>query len=214
MHFLKSYLVWFVVFSVTILSSVTTSANANDGLSSPFFDGTGDGKWAATIFAGQLTENELSEIIIPRGITFTDTSFVGGALSREIYRWNGFSVEAEAGVGVQFGGGSGQNAGHFWGALYGRYNDFPWNDYVKTSVAISVGLNYMTAETDFENSETSDGNTEKLLHYLSPEVTFALPENENQEFVVRLHHRSSADGFFGCQGCGSNIVLFGFRHRF
>ena len=201
-----------VVFTVFGISIVP--AQSDDGLSSPFFDGTGDGKWAATLFVGQLTENELSEIIIPRGTTFTKTSFAGGALSREIYRWHGFSVEAEAGAGFQFGGGSGQTAGHVWGALYGRYNDFPWNDYVKTSVAISVGLNYMTDETDFENQETAVGDTEKLLHYLSPEVTFAMPDNENQEFVVRLHHRSSADGFFGCDGCGSNIIAFGFRQRF
>ncbi len=214
MNFLKSIAYRILVSAILVFSVFSTPSYADDGLSSPFFDGTGDGKWAATLFVGQLTENELSEIIIPRGTTFTKTSFIGGALSREIYRWHGFSVEAEAGLGYQFGGGSGQDAGHVWGALYGRYNDFPWNDYVKTSVAISVGLNYMTDETDFENAETNDGDAEKLLHYLSPEITFAMPENENQEFVLRLHHRSSASGFFGCEGCGSNIIAFGFRQRF
>lgn len=192
-------------------------ALANDDLTSPFFAGSGDGKWAVMVFGGQLTENELAGILIPRrGGRFTDTSFVGATLSREVFRWEGFSIELEAGAGYQFGDfrGVDNDGGQVWGAAYARYDDFPWNHLVKTSVAASVGLNYAFEKTAFENYETKNGNTVKLLHYFSPEITFAHPDSPENEIVVRLHHRSSASGFFGCDGCGSNFVTLGYRRRF
>ena len=38
------------------------------------------------------------------------------------------------------------SAAHVWGATYFRYDDFPWNHLVHTSMAISVGLNYISDE--------------------------------------------------------------------
>lgn len=202
-----------------IMFAVAVPASGSDDLSSPFFSGEGDGKWAAMIFGGQLTENELADIIVPdpdRGARFTDTSFIGAALSREIYRWHGFSVELEGGAGYQFGDfrGVDNSSGQVWGAAYFRYDYFPWNHLIHTSVAGSVGLNYAFRETAFENYETKVGTTEKILHYFSPEIAFSLPDRREHELVIRLHHRSSANGAFGCDGCGSNFVTLGYRHRF
>jgi len=210
----KSLPAYTFVITLFFFSLISEKAIASDELSSPFFNGTGDGKWATTLFVGQLTENELAEIVFPQDVTFTSTTFVGAALSRELYRWKGFSIEAEGGLGYQFGGGSDESAGHVWGALYGRYDAFPWNHVVHTSVAGSIGLSYITQQTAFENSETNDGDTKQLLHYFSPEITFALPDHRDKELVLRLHHRSGANGAFGCDGCGSNIISFGFRKRF
>jgi hypothetical protein len=36
-----------------------------------------------------------------------------------------------------------------------------------------------------------------LLHYFSPELTFADPDNKDFEIVTRLHHRSGIFGLFG-----------------
>ncbi len=219
-----SRLVITAVFAVSALAGSIASSSANDGLSSPFFGNHSAGKrgpWAVMIFGGRLTENELADIIIPKsdkGSRWTDTYFIGGALSKEVFRWEGFSVELEGGLGYQFGDFQNvdNSAAHVWGATYFRYDDFPWNHFVHTSMAISVGLNYISDETALENDQTKggDGRTEKLLHYLSPEITFAHPDSLEHEVVVRLHHRSSADGVFGCKGCGSNIVTLGYRYRF
>ena len=169
-------------------------------------------KWAATVFLGVLSKGELADIIVPdldKG--FEDTGFVGVALSREVARRGGFSIELEAGAGGQFG----DNAtGQVWAASYLRYDDFPWNGTIHTSIATSVGLNYAFCNTDFEIAETTEGRTRRLLHYFSPEITFALPEARENELVFRVHHRSSFAGAFGCDGCGSNVITVGFRKRF
>ncbi|WP_050786153.1 hypothetical protein [Ahrensia sp. R2A130] len=188
-------------------------------LSSPYFDNKPDrGLWSVMIFGGQLTENELSDIVVPtEGANFTDTSFIGAALNKEVWRWKGFSVEAEGGIGYQFGDFRGQDNSSFqaWGALYGRYDAFPWNHIIHTSIAGSIGLNYTSEKTAFENFETPGaGQTKNILHYFSPEIAFSLPSDLNKEVVFRLHHRSGASGAFGCDGCGSNFVTVGYRHRF
>ena len=173
---------------------------------------TGDGKWAATVFLGVLSRGELADIIVPdfdKG--FEDTGFIGGALSREVARWRGLSIELEGGAGAQFG----DNAtGQVWAASYLRYDRFPWDRYIHTSIATSIGVNYAFNRTDFEIAETTQGRSQKLLHYFSPEITFALPEARENELVFRVHHRSSFAGAFGCDGCGSNVVTVGFRKRF
>ena len=207
-----------------LISGVATAADAplkqpQGELSSPYFDGKPDrGLWSVMIFGGQLTENELADIIIPtEGSNFTDTSFIGAALSKEVWRWKGFSIEAEGGIGYQFGDFRGQDNSAFqaWGALYGRYDAFPWNHIIHTSIAGSIGLNYISDKTVFENNEVpGNGRTKNILHYFSPEIAFALPDNLNRELVFRLHHRSGASGAFGCDGCGSNFVTVGYRHRF
>jgi len=213
-----------LVFTLTFaaLTMAGTPVNANDGLTSPFFGNHSGGKrgpWAVMIFGGQLTENELADIIIPksdRGSRFTDTSFIGATLSKEVYRWEGLSVELEGGLGYQFGDFNGldNDAAQVWGAAYFRYDDFPWNHFIHTSMAVSVGLNLISEKTAFENDETKDGDTVKILHYFSPEITFSLPDKLEHEVVVRLHHRSGANGVFGCGGCGSNFVTLGYRYRF
>ena len=116
-NILKSVLSWTVVLGFVLgaalpisLSVVSGTANADDGLTSPWFGNHGGGRkspWSLMIFGGQLSENELADIIIPDssvGARWTDTSFIGAALSKEVYRWNGFSVELEGGLGYQFGG--------------------------------------------------------------------------------------------------------------
>jgi hypothetical protein len=57
-------------------------------------------------------------------------------------------------------------------------------------------------------------NGSKLLHYFSPEFTFADPNHRDWEFVVRYHHRSGVMGLFNSVWGGSNIVTGGVRHRF
>ena len=175
--------------------------------------------WAVMMFAGPLVEQELSGIVFPaNGIDVTDTRFGGVSVSKRVYEFDhplltGFSLEAEVGAGYQSGG-SNNDAAQVWGAVYMRYDAFPWNNFIKTTFAGSVGLNYITKKTEFENNETRNGNTKKLLHYFSPEITFAAPSRPDDEFVMRLHHRSGASGLFGCEGCGSNFITFGYRKRF
>ena len=99
--------------------------------------------------------------------------------------------------------------------IYLRFDGFPWNNRIRTTVGISTGLDYLS---NLPAAETSpDGEPEEhtshVLHYLSPEITFALPKHPNQELVIRLHHRSGLFGAINGVSGGSNMVTVGFRHR-
>ena len=54
----------------------------------------------------------------------------------------------------------------------------------------------------------------RLIGYLSPEIFFALVDHSEWEIVLRLHHRSGANGTFGGMGEGYNASVAGVRYRF
>ena len=122
--------------------------------------------------------------------------------------------EVEGGAGYQFAEGSENDSGQVWVGFYARYDNFPWNDVIKTTIAVNTGLNYSFKKTAFEESFSSSQGTKNLLHYLAPEVTFAVPEYDDFEAVFRLHHRSAVNGLFGCTNCRNNMVTFGIRGKF
>ena len=106
-------------------------------------------------------------------------------------------------------------AGEGWAGIYLRFDGFPWNNRIRTTVGISTGLDYLSNLPDAETSPDGEPeeHTSHVLHYLSPEITFALPKHPNQELVIRLHHRSGLFGAIGGVSGGSNVVTVGFRHR-
>ncbi len=90
------------------------------------------------------------------------------------------------------------HATEVWGALYFRWHAFPWNDVVRTTAVISTGLNYASRIEERERRRDAWGHGgAHLLHYLAPELTFALPERQDWELVFRYHHRSGGGAIFG-----------------
>jgi hypothetical protein len=168
-------------------------------------------KWAITGFAGaSAADSDLHELFVQPWLADGEYGFAAIAVSREVARFYGaFSIELEVGAGGRFG--SGYDAAEAWVAGYLRYDDFPWNDVIRTTVAISTGLNVVS---DLPPDEAGDADGEsKILHYFSPEITFALPDHTNNELVLRWHHRSGVFGLFDGVHGGSNIVALGLRHR-
>jgi hypothetical protein len=171
-----------------------------------------DPKWAVTFMAGASAGDDKLVWLLtsPWTADIRDDYFVGGALSRRLVRfWNYFSIEAEVGVGARFGMTNGPET---WGAIYFRYDHFPWNNKLYTTVAVSTGLDYLSK---LPPSETYPGDpTSHLLHYFSPEITFALPEFKQHELLIRYHHRSGVFGTFNGVWGGSNVIALGYRYRF
>lgn len=203
--------------SAAFACAFASASFAQEG-NSEFLGARSEKAWSVMLFGGPMVEQELADIVIPtEGIDSTGTTFIGLALNKRVYEFegwmSGFTIELEAGAGYQFGD-SPDESGQIWGAAYARYDEFPWNHIVRTTIAGSIGLNYSTSRTAFENNETKNGDTQKILHYFSPEITFSAPSNPDDELVLRLHHRSGANGAFGCEGCGSNYITFGYRKRF
>lgn len=153
-----------------------------------------------------------------------DSGIVGFALSRKVaaLSYNDTELlgfEAEAGAAQRFGD---QTEAEFWAALYVRWHWFPWNDKVKTSFAISTGLNYATGISDYELRVSGNGEGSNLFHYFAPELTFALPERPDSELVLRMHHRSGIKDDQGLPGfalfnyadTGATYATVGIRQKF
>lgn len=151
------------------------------------------GRCAAALLIGPQLATDMEKVFGLKSFTppwqyrFDDSVLVGGALSYRLLGNAGIaSIEGEVGIGQRFGS-LHQTEG--WVALYARWSAFPWNAYLRTSVAISTGLNYATSATQHEIDMTPDRSSTRVLHYLSPEITFALPQTPETEYLVRLHHR-------------------------
>ncbi len=166
--------------------------------------------WNVMVFGGRLSSEPMDQVLLFSD-EYEDTGFIGAAAGYEFYRNSLFSFEAEAGAGAMFGDSNGPQV---WGALYARWHNFPWNETIRTSVAVSTGLNYTIKRMDYEARSAAPDPNRKLLHYFSPEVTFALPSHPDTELVFRMHHRSSVYGLFDCRRCGSDTPTLGIRHRF
>ena len=174
-----------------------------------------DREWGVLVFGGEMSNHNFEDTLSPfNSRDRADINFAGAAVNRRIREGRFIDVEVEAGGGYQFSDSSDNDSAQIWAALYFRYSRFPWNRFIYTTVAISTGLNYSFNKTRFEEEEDRKNGTSKLLHYLSPEITFAHPDHKQWEGVLRLHHRSGVYGLFGCNHCGSNMVTAGVRRKF
>ncbi len=175
-------------------------------------------RWSVMAFGGVDTGNAtlLTLLGTPWEVDGDDVGarFVGVAASRRLVRlFDHWTVEAELGAGRRFGMRYGHAAAEGWGAVFLRFDGFPWNHLIRTTVAVSTGLHYASRLPDSEAGATDRGAA-RWLHYLSPEITFALPDRDTHELVLRVHHRSSGYGLMWDVSTGSNVVTVGYRHRF
>ena len=157
---------------------------------------------AATLFVGIQANTSMTKMFGARGeftppweYEFDRGVFVGGALSRQLWDFNDIvAIEAEVGVGQRF---VTFHESEVWGAVYLRWKYFPWNHYLRTTVAVSTGVSYASGIPDYEIAQSGNGRGSRVLHYFSPEITFALPSNPDTELVIRNHHRSGGADWWG-----------------
>lgn len=97
-----------------------------------------------------------------------------------------------------------------------RWNKFPWNRYLMTSLGIGEGLSYATRIPVEEASDAAQAGdpTKHLINFLTLEFTAALPLYPQWQLVSRIHHRSGAFGTYGAGNSGSNALTLGIRYSF
>jgi hypothetical protein len=120
-------------------------------------------------------------------------------------------VEPEIGAAYRFGR---QSEGEVWAAVFGRYRGFPWDRALVTTVAVSTGLNYAFSVTEVERDRARPADGDRLLHFFSPEITFALPRRPEVELMFRFHHRSGVFGLLSETRGGAHYGTVGLRYRF
>ncbi|SVE02370.1 uncharacterized protein METZ01_LOCUS455224, partial [marine metagenome] len=80
-----------------------------------------------------------------------------------------------------------------------RWNHFPWDSTIETSVAAGVGFSYANELPEFEIE--LHGRTKNILFYSMVEMDFSMPNHPDWVVVTRIHHRSSMSRVFN-----NNIV--------
>lgn len=165
------------------------------------FDEPCAGECAVTLSAGKFVESNMSEIfmygdpVYPWEYEFASDYIITLAGSRRVATlFDVIDLEAEIGVGQRFGL---ESTLEVWVAGYARWTAFPWNDHVRTSIAINTGLNWASDVTALERRRGDTTNGNNLLHYLAPEFTLADPDWKRSEVVVRFHHRSGGRIMWG-----------------
>lgn len=199
---------------VMILLGAALSATATYAQSTTIPKGVNDDKkWALSLMAGYASIDS-DMYMAPKAWwskSFREEAVVIGAASYNVVRFlRHFTLEAEIGIGHRFGVG----ANDAWAAAYVRYDNFPWNHVIRTTVAASLGLHYVSRLPLSENKADPTEARGHLLHYFSPEITFALPDKPEHELVMRLHHRSGVFGLMHGVHGGADAFVMGYRYRF
>jgi hypothetical protein len=197
-----------------------------DGLLKWHFDpatGSCGGNCAIAIYGGQYVTTPMKSVFgVDDAKPFWDWKWdqhyiLAGAFSRRILSIGGLDIEPEIGFAQRFGG---MHEVEGWAAIYFRWTLFPWSDVIRTTAAVATGLNVASDVNKIEEARGRVPGGSRLLHYLSPEMTFALPDRPNLELLFRFHHRSGggdiwgdSELFKGVNG-GAQFQTVGFRYRF
>jgi hypothetical protein len=179
----------------------------------------------AAIYGGPFIESNMSSILGLDGYTppwKVDPGaggIIAGTLGRRVATlWGVIDVEPEIGIAKRLGN---MDQVEIWAAIFFRWTKFPWNDVIYTTVAASTGLNYAIGVSEIERERANNGlKGSKLLHFFSPEITFAMPEHKDLEVLFRFHHRSGGKEIFcgsevfNCASGGAHYATVGVRYRF
>jgi hypothetical protein len=113
---------------------------------------------------------------------FGNADLIGGAISRRLLTlWDSLDVESEFGFVKRFGD---MHTDEAWLVLNFRWTRFPWNQYLRTSIAITSGPSFAV------DLPRNAHHNAAILNYFSPQITFALPQDPQYELMVQMHHRS------------------------
>jgi hypothetical protein len=160
-----------------------------------------ESKWFTTIYYGFYNTATYGKTLEFTG-EVNSNRYVGLALGRELIKWKYASLEAEGLFAEHFGGMG--NYEEYVVALGLRYHYFPWDEYVKTTVAVKDGPSYTTKQIGDENSY--------LLNFMGLELTLAFPRYDRLGLVLGINHRSGGNGTIG-KG-DTNFYVLGVRFKF
>ncbi len=167
---------------------------------------------SVTAYVGKYTDNRLGDILLSQPVDFIDSYLVALAWSRLFklkspkHLW-----EVEGQLAKHFRGQSHWEANI---AVIYRWQDFPWNKTLNTSIAIGNGLSYASEVPPLEASSTTNVGATRLLNYILVETTFAPPQVKHWSLVVRVHHRSGVYGVFDDVEGGSNVIAAGIKYLY
>lgn len=177
----------------------------------------------AAVYGGPFVKTSMTDIITLTTpawkVKHGDGAIIAATLGRRAATLASFiDIEPEVGIAKRFGN---QDEFEVWAAVYFRWTEFPWNQTIYTTAAVSTGLNYTFGISDIEKIRAgNDGEGSRLMHFFSPEITFAMPDKKDIELLFRFHHRSGGQEIFcdskifNCASGGAHYATVGLRFRY
>lgn len=168
-----------------------------------------DRPWSLTGYAFRLTDNNWRSALWPGTVDFIDAGAVALAAGRRV------ATLADDRLAIEIEGTLARHVGdqtHWEVAVpvIARWQAFPWDGAVDSSLAWGAGLSWASEEPATEAARSD--STRQLMVYWVLEAT-AGPPGADWEAVFRLHHRSGGYGLIADEG-GSNGLGFGVKWRF
>ncbi|PLX80772.1 MAG: hypothetical protein C0615_00485 [Desulfuromonas sp.] len=166
--------------------------------------------YALNIYGAELTANHWEEFFDPSdSLDFQGSYLAAIALAQTVGHYReSVDFEVEGQVVKHF-----EIQDHWEFNLLGlaRWEPFPWDKYIETSIAFGIGPSWASEKPPIEVK--SEGDSEQLLVYWLLELAFSSPTKSEWAFITRIHHRSEAYGLVAERG-GSNALAFGLKYRF
>src|SRR5262249_32368366 len=107
--------------------------------------------WALTGFGGVLSVQESSDIWLHGDFKLADDKLFGLAVSKRLWSYGRYSdLEFETQIVKHFGG---QDNFEFNLPLIVRWNAFPWDEFIDTSIAFGDGPSLATETPDLEKAQ-------------------------------------------------------------
>ncbi len=179
---------------------------------------TCDGNCGAAFYAGQEVTSDMTSVFLIKNPIpiwqwqWGHAGIAAGTFSRRYATmFDMLDLEVEIGIGQRFGD---MHATEGWLAAGFRWTYFPWNNYVKTTIAIFDGPDIASQIDAEERLRSGSDRGSYFLNFFTPEITFASPSEPENQFVLRFHHRSGIFGLINGVNGGSSFATMGFRHLF
>jgi len=187
----------------------------------PAFVQASERRWHATGYVSRWVNTDLLEVpqrAASGNLRFSDSNFMGGALSRVIVpsftvplpftdiAFTGNRIELEGQLLRHFGG---QQHWETTLTLMFRTGQIPLAGGVSVNFAVGEGLSYASERPRFEGA--IDVRPTRFLNYLAFEAEFDHASVPGMSLVARLHHRSGIFGLIAPQKSGSNFIGAGLR---
>lgn len=164
------------------------------------------------VFRGPHVPKKLSEITIRNPLEWKQTQEIIGVVAtgtkiRDVFS-GALTFEWE-GLYAQHWGTSEFN--ELGGAIYTRWNRFPWNNYIKTTLAVGMGPSITDKAPQYE---PNNGTRSRLLMQLNFEINLYSPADPRWALLFRIQHRSGVFNLINSVRGGSNFLTIGIRRQF
>jgi len=176
--------------------------------------------WSVLFYTGQMTKNTLGQVF-GFGGKFNGEELYSLELGHELAPTNPVREFLQPLVGTVEVVLNGTYERDFSGPIYElnpmlmlRWQHFPWNKYLLTTLGFGEGVSYASSIPTREQSDSSTVSSRRLLNFLAFEATFGLPNYSSWELVARIHHRSGAFGLYDAGNSGSTAMAVGIRYLF